>query len=73
MGVLEAAIDPGPRLGADEVDRLLDRRRGNAGIDGDLDDLEDRAIGGRLVVALVARNDPGLVDLDIVYTNRSTR
>ncbi len=71
--MIEAAVHPGPRLGADEGDGLVDRRAGDAGVDGGLDDLEDRAVGGRAIVALVARYQMGLGHLHLVEQHRAAR
>jgi hypothetical protein len=44
-GVIDAAVDPGAGLRADEADRVLNGRAGDAKINGGLDDLRDWAIG----------------------------
>ena len=69
-GVVDAAVDPGARLGAHEVDGVVDRRAGDAEVDRGLDDLEDRAVGGRLLVALVAGHEMGLRHLDVLERSR---
>ena len=64
--MIQAAVDPRPRLGADEVDGLVERRAGDAGVDRRLDDLEDGAVRGGAVIALVAGHEIGLGHLDLV-------
>ncbi len=70
-GIFDATVDPGAALRPDKVNRLVDRRLRDAGIDRDLDDLEDRAVGGRLVVTLVARHEMRLRHLDVVDYDRA--
>ena len=42
-----------------------------AGVDRNLNDLEDRAVGGRLIVALVAGDEMGSGDLHVVENDGS--
>ena len=65
-GVFQPAIDPRPALGAHEAHRLIECRLRDPRVDSDLNDLEDRAVSGRVVVSLVTRHQVRFGHLDIV-------
>ncbi|MNE07849.1 hypothetical protein D3C80_1004850 [compost metagenome] len=65
-GMIDAAIYPCTALGAHEGDGFIDRHLCNPGIDRDLDNLENRTIGGRFRIALVAGNQIGFRHLDVI-------
>ena len=64
-GVIETAVDPGTRLCANESDRFIDRRLGDAGVDGCLNDLENGAVGGGMIIPFVSRHEVRLRHLHI--------
>src|SRR5580692_7612234 len=64
--VIEAAIDPRTRLCFYELDRLIDRRLGDTGVNRCLDDLENCAVRGWVIVTLVARDKISLRHNDIL-------
>src|SRR5207302_6609643 len=70
-GMLEAAIHPRTRFGAHECDRVVDRGFRYSGIDRCLDDLEDGAVGGRSVIALVTRDEIRLRNSYVLQNDRT--
>ena len=61
-----ARYRPTPGSWCARSDRLIECRLRDARVDSRLNDLEDRAVGGRVIISLVARHQVRLRHLDIV-------